>query len=174
MQALTQHSYANKMVSTLKRGSAFALVSMLVNLPFFLIMIAVGYAYGIMANNLFSATMLLPLLSIILLLIVGTRNALFAGFLPEVVSSDKSVFACLRNGIKIMKGHWGSVFSSSMLVSLIMFGGVVAISVSTLGAGLLIAIPSITVIKCSFWLVAHNSASKHRYYINENVIVNPL
>ena len=173
-QSLTHNGYAGKMVSSLKRASLFALVSMLINLPFFILILAVGYLYGVLANNLLSATLLLPLLMVFIIGISGTKNALFSGFLPEMVTTDKKVFTCLRDGVKVMKGHWAMVFSASMLMSLIVFGSSVAISLTTLGAGLLVALPSITVAKCSYWIVAYFTAKKQRYYINELTIVNPL
>lgn len=174
MSALMQASYTQKLISTIGRSSLYALLKMLVTIPFVIILVSLCFMYGWCANVINNAWIILPIFIILVLFVLACKYVFFIGFLPDAVMKPYRITKCFARGItKYSNGFFKKVLYVWGLF-LMEVAGVIFIGVFTLGAGLLLAIPSVMVINvavsfANFFQVRHES-----YYCAENIIIKPI
>ena len=174
MSSFVDYSYTNKLVANFKANISYSFFNYIISIPFYFAMVGAGYIYGKLANNLISALAALPLLGFMILVIRVFMKTLFVGMIPCMVTDGVKARHSFIAGIKKIKPIFFKVLSNEVLLSLIEFGAILFFGIFTLGAGLIIVIPMIPVLETTFSFVCYYTATKKRYYLNENLVVNPL
>ena len=173
MSALLSKSYAHTLISTLGRSSLYSLWKMLLSIPFIIILVVLCFAYGILANTISGGWLLLPIFICLVLLVLSAKYTFFVGFLPECVMGEGNVVKCFARGID---QYTGGYFKKVLLfwgLFLMELAGVLFIGIFTIGAGLIIVIPSIIVINTACSFTNFFATRKENFYVGENIIVKP-
>ena len=174
MSSLLNRSYAHALVSTLARSVRYSLWKLLINIPFFAICVGLCAGYGYIANAINGAWLLLPLFIALELLVLAFRYVFFIGFLPVAIESEGTLIKAFAEGLDgYTSGYMKKVFVIWALY-LVELASVVAIALFTLGAGLLIAVPSVLVINVACAFVNYFQTKKENFYVGDNQIVKPL
>ena len=71
-----------------------------------------------------------------------------------------------------MKKNFAKVFSNAIIVTITIFFVNIFLGVFTVGAGLIITLPTSMVFICIFNLTSYFGSCGERYYLSETVIVN--
>lgn len=168
------YGYIHRFLMSLKRSVPYALFETIIKLPFVGLQISAFLLYGILSTTWIKATLLLPVLILVLLLISAVRRTLMIWFMPECATSGDRVYRCLGRSFKLVFKNFTRLMLSNFLLLLVEFAGVMILTVFTIGAGLIVLIPAIPVINAAFSLVSYYQISSMRYYIDSNTIVNPV
>ena len=174
MNSLLNQSYAQKLMSTLGRSTRYSLIKMLLELPFYIIIIGVCFAYGLLVNLFNLAWLLLPIFIGVVLLVLAFKFVFFIGFLPEAVNSEGRLFHAFAEGIDNYTGSFMKKVLIAWGLYVMELAGVVFIGLFTIGSGLIITIPSIMVINVCCEFANYFSTRKENFYTGENTIVKPL
>jgi len=174
MTSLLNRSYVSTLISTLGRSTLYSLWKLLLNIPFFAILLGVTVGYGLIANNMNGAWLLLPVFVALVLLVLAFRNVFFIGFLPVAVKGESSVVKSFADGMD----HYTDGYIKKVLLMwglfIMEFGAVIMTALFTLGAGLILALPSVIVINVACSFTNYYATRKENYYVGENTIVKPL
>lgn len=168
------YGYIHRFLMSLKRSIPYALIETAIKLPFIGLQIGVFLLYGLMSTSWIKATLLLPVLILVMLLISSVRRTLMNWFMPECATSGDRVYRCLGRSFKLVFKNFTRIMISNFMLLLVEFAGVMILTVFTIGAGLILLIPAIPVINAAFSLVSYYQISSMRYYIDSNTIVNPV
>lgn len=175
MSSLLNKTYSATFMSTLGRSTRYSLWKMLFSLPFVMIMVALCFAYGILINNYeVAGWLMLPIFIGVQLLVLAFKYVFFIGFLPEAVNSDSKLYHSFAEGLD---NHTGNFIMKSLIIwglFVMELASLVCISLFTIGAGLVIMIPSVVVVNicCSF--ANYYSNRKENFYTGESTIVKPI
>lgn len=174
MSAFASYSYTNKLVSNLRENISYSFFNYLCSIPFFFLYLLFGYIYGKLANNLISAVVMLPLLAMVFVVIRSVKITLLAGMLPAMISDGVKGSSAASVGFRRTIPKFWKTFSSSLVLVLVEFVLVLVFGIFTLGVGLVVVLPLIPVLETIFSFIVYYTSTKKRYYLNENLIVNPL
>lgn len=174
MSSLLNRSYANTFISTLARSTRYSLWKLLINIPFFAIIVGLAAGYGMLANAINGAWLLLPIFIALELLVFAFRYVFFIGFLPVAVDSEGLVIKAFTEGLDLYTDGYMKKVLLVWALYIVELAGVVAIALFSLGAGLLVAVPSIMVINVACSFVNYFQTKKENFYVGDNQIVKPL
>lgn len=174
MTAYAKYSYTNRLVSNLGQSIGYAFFQLIYSLPFFILALVFGYFYAKLAGNIVSAVLLLPILMLIYILLKALHLTFFSGMLPSMVVDNAKACKAFSQGFGVISKNFARIFSSSIVLIIFEILAIIFFGIFTVGAGLVLIIPAIPVVNVIFSMVAYFSVTKNRYYLNENLIVNPL
>ena len=174
MSSLLNRSYASTMISSLARSVRYSLIKLLFNIPFFAIVVGVCVGYGILSNVLSMAWLLLPIFIALVMLVFAFRYVFFIGFLPTAVLGEGALFKSFAEGLDTYTDGFMKKVLLMWALFLVELASVVAIALFSLGAGLIIAIPSVLVINVACSFTNYFQKNKENFYVGENQIVKPL
>lgn len=175
MSSLLNKNYSATLMSTLGRSTRYSLWKMLFSLPFIIIMVALCFAYGLLINTYeVAGWLMLPLFIGVQLLVLAFRYVFFIGFLPEAVNSEKKLYRSFAEGLD---NHTGNFMMKILIIwglFVMELASVVFVCLFTIGAGLVIMIPSVVVVNvcCSF--ANYYSDRKENFYTGDSTIVKPI
>lgn len=172
-KSMHKKSYFIALVTNIGRASVFALIKILVTLPFLVIIMLIGYGYGVLANSWINATLLLPILVALVLFVLACRYVFMIGFLPEATQGGNVFGAFARAIDKYTSGYFVKVLYMFALF-LGVLASVIFIGLFTVGAGLIVAIPATCVLSASVSFADYYFVRKENYYAGEGRIVKPL
>jgi len=147
---------------------------MLLSLPFYIILVGLCFAYGILANSINGAWLLLPIFIALVMLVFAFKYVFFIGYLPEAVNADTKLFKSFAEGIDNHTEGFMKKLLSVWGLFLMELAGVVFIGLFTIGSGLIVAIPSVMVINVCCEFANYFYSKKENFYTGENTIVKPL
>lgn len=168
------YGWIHRFLSSLKRSVPYALLETAIRLPFLALQVGAFMLYGVLANSWIKATLLLPLLIILLLAIASIRFTLTMWFLPATVSTNEKLSKCLTKNFSMAVKNFGKFSLSTFVLFLVEFACVMIITVFTIGAGLILLIPAIPVVNVAYSLISYYQVNSMRYYIDSNTIVSPV
>lgn len=174
MSTLMNVSYTNKLISTSGRSSLYALLKILLTIPFVIMSISVCFIYGYVANIINNAWIILPAFIIIELFILAIKYVFFIGFLPEAVMSGDRLIKAFARGVSAYTSQFFKKVLYVWAVFIVQLAGILFIGIFTLGAGLIIAVPAIMVINVSVSFANFFQTRHESYYCAENVIIKPI
>ena len=174
MSSLLNRSYASTMLSSLARSTRYALIKLLFNIPFFAISVGVCVGYGILANTFSGAWVLLPIFIAVIMLVLAFRYVFFIGFLPVSVISEGALFKSFANGLDLYTEGFMKKVLAMWALFIVELALSVAIALFTLGAGLVIAVPSLLLVNVACSFTNYFQTNKENFYVGENQIVKPL
>lgn len=169
-----KYGYLRKMVSNLKNSILYSIFVCIYSIPFTALMFLVFYLYGFFANSLIAGILTVPVIILLVIGILALRKCFIVWFAPKLVQEDVKVSTAFVNAFIEGGKNFGKNFLQIGLMYLIEFFAVIVIGLFTLGAGLIVVIPAMPVLNSAFALVSYFSKNKQRYYMGENIIINPL
>ncbi len=168
------YGWIHRFLSSIKYSLPYALVDTLIRIPALALQIGAFILYGTLADTWFLATVLLPALILVILAIGSLRHTLTMWFLPECLVMGGNVFKSLGRSCKLVFKEFSHLSLSTFMLYLVEFAGVMLLTVFTLGAGLILLIPTIPVVNVAYSLICYYQANSMRYYLDSNTIVSPL
>lgn len=172
MNSWVNYGYANRFFSGLKKNVVYSLFMVIFEIVTMAIIIGLFMLYGIIANSILLITILLPVLIISVVVVLAIKNSFTMWIMPACLNEDIRVTKAIKKSFVVGAKNFGRVFLGSALMYIIEFFFVMIGGVFTLGAGLCIILPAITVLNAIFALIYYYQSEKLRYYINEFTIVN--
>lgn len=172
MNSWVNYGYANRFFSGLKKNVVYSLFMVIFEIVTMAIIIGLFMLYGIIANSILLITILLPVLIISVVVVLAIKNSFTMWIMPACLNEDIRVTKAIKKSFVVGAKNFGRVFLGSALMYIIEFFFVMIGGVFTLGAGLCIVLPAITVLNAIFALIYYYQSEKLRYYINEFTIVN--
>lgn len=173
-KSLLNKSYFTTLVSTLGRSSLYALLKIAVSLPFLVLLLASGYCYGVLANNWLNATLLFPIFITVVVLILSARYSLLIGFLPEAQGGEGSIWAAFSRALDEYTKEYPKKLLHYFALFILEFGLVLFISVFSVGVGILIALPSVTLLNLGCSFAVYYAQRGENYYAGEGIIIKPI
>ncbi len=172
MNSWVNYGYANRFFSGFKKNVVYSLYMVIFEIITMAVIVGLFMLYGVIANSILLITVLLPVLIISVIIVLAIKNAFTMWIMPACLNEDIRVTKAVKKSFIIGAKNFGRVFSGSALMYLIEFFFVMIGGVFTLGAGLCIVLPAVTVLNAIFALIYYYQSEKLRYYINEFTIVN--
>lgn len=172
-KSMLKSSYFMAFITNIGRSSVYSFVKLLVSLPFLVIVVIIGYGYGVVANNWFNAAALLPILVAVVALVLAFKFTFTIGFLPEAVQGGNPFTAFIR----AIDGYLGGYFVKSFYVFAVFIvevACVVFVGLFSVGAGLVVAIPTVCVLNVALSFADYYQVRKENYYAQEGKIIKPL
>ena len=173
-KSLLNKSYFLTTVGTLSRSVVYALIKMAIGVPFVIILLCIGYGYGVLANNWLNATLLLPILIMLIILVLAIKHTFLIGFLPEAVSENGSVGAAFGRALLEYTKDFGRKLLHYFALFIVEFCLVLFISLFSVGVGLLIAFPSVCVLNAACSFCVYYAHKKENFYAGEGIIIKPI
>ncbi len=168
------YGWIHRFLSSLKSSIPFALINTFVKLPSLALGVGALMLYGVIANTFLKATLFMPLLIIVLLIIFSLKFTFTMWFLPDYLTNGKGLFKSLKNNFKMVTRNFPRLALGAFLLYLVEFALVMILTVFTLGAGLILIIPAIPVVNVAYSLISYYQENSMRYYIDSSTIVNPV
>lgn len=171
MSSNARYGFISNFISNLKRSVLYALLNLVTSFPYDLAVLTIGYFIFIGITKASSFLIALPILMIYLCLVMSLKSTLFCGWLPGIVRDNKKIHVALRESAssvkKIFINTYGIYIAGYFLAAMF----VVLSIISTFGAGLIIAIPTVITFFITLESVIYYNATNHKYYINEKTII---
>lgn len=174
MESLRSQSYVQNLFTTFGRSSRYALIKLLVSLPFYALIGCTLWLYATLASALKYGLLLLPALLLLLILIFAVRDSLLSSFLARAVSGSGKVFGALAQSIKEDSKQFWRFFQARILLNLVCLAIIVASVLFTALLGLIVVFPAMVALTASYSFVTLNIDNKHKFYVNDSTIVSPL
>ena len=174
MSSNIKDGYSNKLVVSLKKSIGYSFVKLLVSIPFWLLGFCFFYFYLLLAKSFLSSILLLSPLLLLWMLLASLHITVLSGVMPCLINEQVSVRKSFGRGFDIIAPMFGRVFSNAFVLVLIMFLVNLVFGVFTLGAALVVTVPCSLVAMSAFQLVTYYTCTRRRYYIAENMIVEPV
>lgn len=182
LTTLVNRNYTGQLLKTLKYSTRYSLMRILISLPFWLLIVGFVFIYGKLAKGFLLATLLLPLLAIVFVLIMSIKQTILMWYLPALVTNrekqkmgqtdiSKTGF---RQSFKEICSRFSKAFSSQIVLVLIEFAILSFGGIFTLGVALFIIVPSCTVLSTIYSFVSYYTEHKEKYYLNTATIVTPI
>lgn len=173
MNSWVNYGYVNRFFSGLKKNVLYSLYTVLFQLPTLAVIILLIIAYGKLSSSILLATVLLPVLVIACLTVLAFKNTFTMWIIPSCLNEDGRVAKSIKKSFVIGAKNFGKTMVASFLLYMIEFFLITFGGLFTLGAGLFVIIPAISVTNTAFGVINFYNVEKLRYYINEFTIVSP-
>lgn len=174
MSSITRLGFLNTYFSSFWTSIKYAFVKLICSIPFFVLYIGIVLLYSIFAKNWLVSIILFPILILIILFIFSLKCTVFSCFSCEIINNPKR--HTWRNLVKavskVKHGFW-AYFSNYACMSLTVLLVNVFGAIFTLGAGLFVSIPATIVWLVSVNLTVYYVSEKRRFYVADNVIIDP-
>lgn len=174
MSSLHSTGFVHKLLSTFGRSSLYALWKTLMSLPFVVIIICLCSAYIWLVATVSGSWLLLPIVIAAVFLVLSCRYAFFGAYLPILVLGNKNIVVSFANAISEYTGGYYKKILYIWGLYLMELAAILFVGVFTLGAGLIIAIPSVIMVNVAVSFANYFQANKQNFYCAENVIIKPL
>lgn len=164
--------YTRNFISTIGSSIRYALARVVYNLPFDIIVVLLFYAFFIFING--TITIIIGLFVFITLLVVllACKISLFTPHATYMIENQTPAFKSLFKGHKKISKNFIKIFSNSIIVVISIIFANISIGVFTIGAGLIITLPTSLIFVCIFNLTSYLGACGERYYLSETLIIN--
>lgn len=170
MSSLTRYPFLGSYVRMLGRSFRFQLFKNLVYLPFNVLIFAVFMATLKLTAVSGLMVYFLPVVIILpLLLLITLKRTLFSGWMPAIVVYNSNMFVAFGKGIKAVFKRFFVVFSTALIMTIIIF----ALGYLFGTYALLVIIPLAIMLFYIFEMVMFYSSQGMRFYVDIDTIVKP-
>ncbi len=176
-QKLTMNMEANYFqngVKTLKHSILYALTNILLNIPYFAILVLLFFIYLQIATTILGSILGLVGLSALLIILRSIKISLFTCYTGYMVEHSCSPFVAFGKGIVYLTKQFWKVLSTSIIMHLTIIFVISFIAVFTFLSGLIVLIPAAFILISTYNLVIYQNIKGERYYLGSNVIFNPV
>lgn len=174
MSSNIKDSFSNKLVVSLKHSIGYSFVKLLVSIPFWLLGFGFFYMYLLLAKSFISSILLLSPLLLLWMLLGALHITVLSGVMPAMVNETVSLKKSFARGFEVGAHDFGRIFSNAFVLVLLIFLVNLVFGVFTLGAALVLTVPLSLVAVSIYQLVVYYTCSHRRYYIADNMIVEPV
>lgn len=174
MSSQTRYGFTRSFIGKIGKSCLLQLVKLLVLLPINIIVIF--EVYGILhllavgGIGLIFAAFLIILITILTLAI---KDTLFSCWMPAMVVLDLGPFAALKKCIGIVMRRFLKVFSTNLVLVLIMFAVNMFFGMFTLLIALIITIPLTTFVFTVSNMVQYFTGQGMKFYVTQNIVSEP-
>ncbi len=166
--------YVQNGLRTWLQSLLYALCNILFNLPFLVLDILLISIYILTAKTILSSIIGLIILSLFYIILKSFKFTLFSCYTGYMVENNCSPFKALGKGIAVMWKKFWKILSTSIAVTLtiILINGFIILF--TFFAGAIVTIPATFVFLAIYYMVIYFNTIGKRYYLNQNLIYNPI
>jgi hypothetical protein len=172
MSSNTTYSFFDCFVRNFLKSCKLQLLLTAINVPFYIFVCFICYILsqfflfgGIVA--LVTPTLLL----LVIILLFSLKSAFFAVIRPAITINDYSTFKAFKIGVSHLKSKFGTIFSNILVINVIHTAIVLFVFAFTLGVGLIIILPCISVLNNIIYLVIAFNILGMNYYIDDEEVV---
>lgn len=171
--SLTDVGFTNSLFSNLNKASAYSFAKLLIDFVFFIFGVLLFCLFLKFADT-FVLTMVLGFIFIVLLVALSALKLCFiANFAPLMIEENKNSVKALRLSFKRGGQTFGRTFSNCIIAVITIIALNTFFGVFTIGVGLFLTIPTCQVFVSIFMDINYFTTSGKRYYLSENLIVEP-
>ncbi len=172
MTSFVEVGFTRSLISNFTASLRYALSRLVYSFVFTLIRTLIIFIYLRYASGTLSILLGLFIIVTILIVLSAIEISLFTGHAVSMIEKggEISAFKALLVGNKATFKKYPRIFSNSIMVALSILVLNVFLGLFTVGAGLIITIPTSIVFKCIFDLASYFGAKSERYYLSENTI----
>lgn len=172
MTSFVEVGYTRSLISNFTASLRYALSRLVYSLIFTMLKTLIFFIYLRYASGTLSILLGLFIIVTIIIVLSSIEISLYTGHSSTMIekSGEISAFKAFLVGNKTTFKKYSRIFSNSIMVSLSIFVLNIFLGLFTVGAGLIITIPTSIVFKCIFDLASYFGAKSERYYLSENTI----
>lgn len=167
-------SYFHNGIKTLKHSILYALTNILLNIPYFAIVVLLFVIYLQVATTILGSILGLVGLSALLIVLRSIKISIFTCYTGYMVEKNCSPFVAFGKSFVYLSKQFWKVLSTSIILHLTVIFVVSFIGVFTFLSGLIVLIPATFVLISTYNLVIYQNIKGERYYLGSNVIFNPV
>lgn len=178
MSSYAKTSFTSAYIRNLGKASLWQIIYVPVTFVYDVVMLAVCYLFFLALMSIISFTLLASgvalMLSVALLLVSqAVKLTVFNCAVPALVSDKSKLSKAFSKTFSHARKHFGSLFSTYLITSLIILCITVGGSVFSFGAALLITIPVSLLMLVCIQFVSFYTYEKRKYFLGEDKIVTP-
>ncbi len=178
MSSYAKTTVSSSFIKNLGRAALWQVIYVPATFVYDVAVLAVCYLFFLLLLHILSsalvATGLALMLSVALFLAAqAVKLTLFNGMVPAMVSDGKKLSEAIRLGLAQAKAHFGPLFSSYLVTSLIILCTSVGGAVSSFGAALLLTVPMSFLMLICIQFVSYYTFESKKYFLGEDKIIAP-
>lgn len=173
ISSLTNLGFFSTLFSEFGRASSYSLLRLLIDLVFLMFEIVLFCLYLMFADGVFLTILLLIILLAFVLFLASLKLTVLANFAPVMIEENLPAGKALKRGATMSGRAFGRTLGNSVIVLLTLMVINVFFGVFTVGVGLFITIPSTGVFISLFMVTNFYTIEGKRYYLADNLIVEP-
>ena len=166
--------YNQNMFHTLKQSFRYALTNILLNLPFWAVIIVIFEVYLLVSTTILTSIIGLMVVFALLIILFAIKISIFSCYTAHMVENNSDPFVSFGKGIKLVFKNFWKILSISivLILTIIVVNGFIALF--TFFSGLIVTIPATFVLLSIYYLVTYFNIKGERYYLSETIIYNPV
>ncbi len=168
--SLNNCGYSQSLLCNFKDICKYALCRLVLDIPFAIMKVLLVLIYCQVLNNWIMAIIGITLLMILYTVIYALQITTYNNLAVAQITTRKNPFKTAFKGYKNRRDFF-KVFSNAIVVVLTVIVLNVVLGVFTIGAGLLISVPTSMAMVVIFELVSYYTTNKQRYYLSPTIIV---
>ena len=172
MSSLTKYGYTNSYVSNFGKATILAVVRMATTL---IMNVAIWVGIYVFASTLYASIGVFAIILTMLLaiIVVSLKYTIFGAFEPAYLIHNEKIFTSFKMSIQVTSKKFFRIFSSYLILTLLVFIVNLFSFTFTAGVGLLITIPLSTLVYVIMEEVTYRELLGMRYYVDNDHIVSP-
>ncbi len=167
-------SYTQNMLKTFTKSLKFALANIVLNLPYFAVVLVLIELYLVLSSTIITALVGLMVLTMLLIIITALNISIFTCYTAYMVENDVGPFVAFGKGVAMVFKDFWKVLSISIIVVLTLILINCFTALFTFLSGLFVTIPATFVLLAIYNLVTYFNIKGERYYLSETIIYNPI
>lgn len=164
--------YTRNYISNIWASFRYALSRLVLTIPFDLIIASCLILFLKYINGTLTIIFGLFILIAIFIIITSIKISLFTPFAIGMIEKQYAPFKAFMFGNKKITKSFTRIFSNAIVSVMTLIVANLLLGVFTVGAGLLITIPTTIVFICILNLTSYLGANGERYYLTDIIIVN--
>lgn len=165
--------FSSSLLTNAKDASRYSLYRLLIGAVTDLIILGFLLVYLKLASGIILTIVLLLVFMAILVFLRSFKLTLLGLIVSKMIEEDKSIKRSQDELIKLSARAFWRSFSNAVIVVLTIIALNLFAGVFTILAGLIVTIPLSMVFKCIFMITNYYTISGKKYYLNENLIIEP-
>lgn len=178
MSSYAKTPFTSSYIKNLGRAALWQVIYVPVTFVYDVAVLAICYVFFLVLLNVISFTLLATgaalMLSVALFLVAqAVKLTVFNSMVPAMVSEKAKLSEAFKTGFAHCKKHFGSLFSTYLVTSLIILCMCVGGSLCSFGAALLLIIPMSFIMLICIQFVSYYTFAGKKYFLTEDKIVQP-
>ena len=166
-----KYGFLSNLIANLGKSALFALLFLAITLPFNAAIFALTYLLYLGLSKLLSFLVAIPFVIIFLLVAFAFQNTVLCCWLPAITRDGLSVVKALKVCFANVKKRFGEAFGLFFTINFLSLIWFYLCVIPTFGAGIIIAVPSVILIKKCTELVFYYNVKGYKYYVEKDQVV---
>ena len=178
MSSGAKTSFSSAYIRNLGRAALWQVIYVPITFIYDIAVLAICYLFFLILLNIISlalmATSAALMLSVALFLAAqAVKLTVFNAIVPAMVSEGRKLSDAVKTGLSQSKEHFGPLFSTYLVTSLLILCVGVGGAICSFGAALLLVVPMSFMMLISIQFVSYYTFSRKKYFLGEDKIVSP-